>query len=306
MAAFRPRNELLDTRLRRFTRMLPGVGAGDIRAVHRTRVASRRLRELIPVLQLDSAEALKLVRRLRRVTRRLGRVRELDVLHLLIEELHESGRYPGRALERVMAEVRAARERENAGLSDEQITDQLKKVSRRLERVLTDLADAKTTPAHERSLRWAIDARVASRARTLKDAMTDAGAMYLPERLHAVRIALKKLRYGVELANEACGAGRSQEVRTLKRAQDLLGRMRDLQVLANRVRDVQASLTPADVIAWRELDTVVAGLETSCRRLHARYVRERATLTAICERLGTRTASTRGAAARAAATRKAG
>ena len=37
----------------------------------------------------------------------------------------------------------------------------------------------------------------------------DAGAVYLPERLHAVRIAMKKLRYAMELAAEAAGAGAS-------------------------------------------------------------------------------------------------
>ena len=37
----------------RFTRMLQGVEDGDVHALHRTRVASRRLREVLPVLQLD-------------------------------------------------------------------------------------------------------------------------------------------------------------------------------------------------------------------------------------------------------------
>ena len=86
------RSELLKARLDRFSRVLQGVEKGDITALHRARVASRRLRELLPVLQLDHGVAVKLNRRLRRVTARLGTVRELDVLLLLIDELHVSRR----------------------------------------------------------------------------------------------------------------------------------------------------------------------------------------------------------------------
>ena len=53
---------------------------------------------------------------------------------------------------------------------------------------------------------WRVDAQVANRASRLSAAMAEAGAMYLPERLHAVRIAMKKLRYAVELSTELAGA----------------------------------------------------------------------------------------------------
>src|SRR6185295_16866191 len=104
------RYELVRSRLDRFTRMLPGVEAGEIGAVHRTRVAARRLRELLPVLQLDPAAVRKLNRRLRKVTRRLGNVRELDVLIELIDDLQASRRFPPRALARVSGDVHKARE----------------------------------------------------------------------------------------------------------------------------------------------------------------------------------------------------
>ena len=102
------RYDLLKTRIDRFTRMLPGVEEGDVRAIHRARVASRRLRELLPMLQLDHETTRKLERGLRKVTRRLGPVRELDVLLPLIDELHESRRGGERALSRVAEAVRVA------------------------------------------------------------------------------------------------------------------------------------------------------------------------------------------------------
>ena len=79
------RPALFRSRLRRFTRMLPGIGAGDPRAVHRARVASRRLRELLPLLQLDGHAAQKLGKRLRKVTRWLGGARELDAILTLLD-----------------------------------------------------------------------------------------------------------------------------------------------------------------------------------------------------------------------------
>src|SRR6516165_1853700 len=88
-----PRCELLRRPLRLFTRTLHGVEHGNVRALHRTRVASRRLRELLPILQLDSNLARKLSQRLREVTRRLGAVRELDVLVMVLDDLRESERF---------------------------------------------------------------------------------------------------------------------------------------------------------------------------------------------------------------------
>ena len=62
--------------------------------------------------------------------------------------------------------------------------------------------------------------------------------------------------------------------------------MHDLQVLTERVREAQASLTPPSLSAWRELDELVITLEDMCRRLHARYVRERGTLESLTRRAG--------------------
>jgi CHAD domain-containing protein len=122
--------------------------------------------------------------------------------------------------------------------------------------------------------------------------------VYLAERLHTVRIALTKLRYGVELATEIGGAVDAGDLRTLKRAQELLGRMHDLQALIDHVRQVQGALSPPDVTIWRTLDSLVASLENNCRRLHARYVRERAALVALCDRFGARSAARRASARR--------
>jgi CHAD domain-containing protein len=284
------RYELLQKRLDRFTRMLHGVGKGDERALHRTRVASRRLRELLPVLQLEGKVAGELGRRLRKVIQRLGRIRELDVTLMLVEELKTSGDYDADALERVGSAIRQERERAREELLAKWPAREIRRVGSKL----ADLADTlessdNRSQAVTRGLRWAVDARIHRRGSELKAAIEDAGAVYLPERLHAVRIALKKFRYAVELASEIATDKRLRtDLRLLKRNQDLLGRWHDRQVLIERARHVQASLTPPSASGVRRLDRLVTLLENDCRRLHARYIRESGAIAAVCDRIGLR------------------
>ena len=54
------RSELLKKRVDQFTRVLQAVEKGDVRALHQARVASRRLRELVPMLQLERGSSRKL------------------------------------------------------------------------------------------------------------------------------------------------------------------------------------------------------------------------------------------------------
>jgi CHAD domain-containing protein len=286
MPVFTTRSELLKKRVDQFTRVLHAVEEGDVRALHQARVASRRLRELVPLLQLEHGSTRKLGRRLRKVTGRLGTVRELDVLLLLIDELHVSGRRGSGGLGRVGVRVSKNRDHARKRLSTRFPISEMARLARKLDRIVVALQDAEraSSKTAARSWRWAIDARVAKRAARLASAMSDAGALYLPERLHAVRIAGKKLRYSVELSTEASGArSGGADLRVLKRSQELLGRMHDVQMLIDEVRQTQASLTPPSVTVWRELDALVTSLEDDCRRLHARYVRMREELEAVIE-----------------------
>ncbi len=285
------RSELLKKRVDQFSRVLHAVEKGDVRALHQARVTSRRMRELLPMLQLDRAPARKIAKRLRKVTSRLGTVRELDVLVLLIDELHVSGRRGQGGLGRVGVRVAKGRDEARKKLFAHLPVAEMTRLARKLDRIVADLKEAEraSSKSAARSWRWAIDARVAKRAASLSAAMNDAGAMYLPERLHAVRIAVKKLRYAVELSSEAAGErGGGADLRVLKRSQELLGRMHDMQMLIDEVRQTQASLAPPSVAVWRDLDALGTSLEDDCRRLHARYMRHRDALCAVAERRGER------------------
>ena len=279
------RSQLLKRRLRRLTRTFSRLEKGDIVALHRARIASRRLRGLLPLLELQSGRARRLGRRLRKVTSRLGAVRELDVLQLLIDELHVSRRPDRVPLSRLAATVAKERGAARKRLFNRLPMDELRKIAKRLDGIVDELRDLEeSSPRKARAWRWAIDATIVARASRLRDAMASAGAVYLPERLHVVRIAVKKLRYAVELGTEMAGAP-TPELLMLKRAQDVLGRMHDHQVLIDRVRQEQASLAPPDLETWRGLDALLSSLEDDCRRLHARYMRSRVALDAMTEKL---------------------
>jgi CHAD domain-containing protein len=271
--------------------MLQGVEDGDVTAVHRTRVASRRLREVLPVLQLDPEVAHKLSRRLRKITDRLGTIREFDVMLGVLDELKNGGRYPKPALARIAAHLGENRGHARERLLEKIPAGELRRVGAKLEKVARTLESSSESPVTaRRSWRWAIDARVARRASRLAAAMVDAGAVYLAERLHTVRIAVKKLRYALELAADADHVKSSPDLKLLRRTQGVLGRLHDLQLLIDRAREVQASLTPPDLNRWRELDVFVVGLEQDCRRLHARYMKDRDALLTLCARLSGRPA----------------
>jgi CHAD domain-containing protein len=290
----------LHKRLQRFTRLLQAVEDGDVQAVHRARVASRRLREVLPVLQLDPDAVDKIGRRLRKVTKRLGSVRELDVQLGVLGELRAAGRHSEAALARIVLSVEQersqARERH---LAKSQIRE-LRRVGAKLEKLARSFEERDAgdwgqrrsgraaSLARQRSCRWAVQARVGRRAATLARAIAQAGAVYLPERLHAVRIAAKKLRYALELDADLRQVKSSPDITELRRTQDILGRLHDLQVLVDRTREEQASLAPPDVNIWRGLDVLVRSLEDECRRLHGRYMHHAASLVALCARLSGR------------------
>ena len=161
------RSELLKKRLDQFTRVLNAVEQGDVRALHRARVASRRLRELLPMLQLDADKARKLGRRLKKVTTRLGTVRELDVLLLLVDELHVSRRSRSSALGRVGISVAKDRDDARKRLSTRLPIAGMRRLgaeARSRRRAAAPRRSARRRGRRRAHWRLAVDAQVAARA----------------------------------------------------------------------------------------------------------------------------------------------
>jgi hypothetical protein len=82
---------------------------------------------------------------------------------------------------------------------------------------------------------------------------------------------------------ELSGSRATARLRTLKNSQDLLGRIRDLEVLIDRTRAVQGAPGAPNLKLSAELDRLVRRFENECRRLHGHYMSSRGSLLAICD-----------------------
>lgn len=264
---------------------LPAAVAGEDAGVHQARVATRRLREAVPVLaaRLHGSKAGKARKKIRKLTRALGSVRELDVTLHVVEELIQIEHLPRPALEAVRRHVIEERDRRREVMLDRLEAVNTQKLVRRLESLAGALDESRTEGWRE-----ALSARVTKRAARLDGAVLKAGQLYDPERLHRVRIAAKTLRYGLELAADSGVKPASPAVRRIKRVQDLLGRLHDLQVVKEHIAAVQASPSASEPGMHARLDAVAQYVEAECRHLHARYLMMAASIQAIIDQVRTR------------------
>jgi CHAD domain-containing protein len=121
--------------------------------------------------------------------------------------------------------------------------------------------------------------RIRDRGARLAEAIAAAGALYAPDPLHEVRIALKKLRYALELGRAARIPHAARQAAGLRRFQDLLGEWHDWQVLASHAARVQGAIAIDDE-ALAEFTALAARVEDRCRALHAEFIARRDELTA--------------------------
>ncbi len=277
-----PSELLMAQRLRALESNLPDAARGNQEALHRARIASRRLREALPLIS-SSQRARRLERKIRKITRALGPVRELDVALQILDEVEATGDLSRPALTR----LRQAVERERQTLQSDlrrRIEDcKLEKLRKRalcVARKATGTGAVLRDPVRLARAR----AQAARRAERLLVAIEGASGIYLPDRLHDVRIAVKKLRYALELVRELSGSRAHARIKTLAKVQDALGRMHDLEVLNARTRGVQGAPGAPTLKLSGELDRLVRRFETECRQLHAQYMARRRAVIEICER----------------------
>jgi CHAD domain-containing protein len=256
---------------------VPLALAGDVEGVHHARVASRRLREFLPLLAVDD-DSLESVRRLRkqvrRLTRGLGPVRELDVSTLRLDEIIAVGGPQADAASLVRDALVAARA-DACGVMRTAID------SVPLDKLRRGAADAASHAASADARRKAaavLGERLEQRGLAVVDALTAAGIVYAPDRLHRVRVALKKFRYALELALELGGFRLRGSLSRLKRLQAVLGDLHDDELLAAKTRDVAAACRGGE---RRVVDTFAGHLDGEVRQRHSEFLRERESLPAV-------------------------
>lgn len=289
-----PRHALARTLSRRveaLTEPLHDALKGDVDAVHDARVATRRLREVVPVVTVGhtTKKVERLTRRLRTLTRALGPVRELDVA--LKNLADREGRRRSSGVVALRTHLRDERNTAFERLEHSFDTGRARRLLGRLSTLedrIRDASDAAALADLERARR-ALAGSAIERARQLGEAIAISGAIFIVERVHEVRIAAKQLRYALELAGELRLVPTGALVTRLRGIQDLLGDLHDLDVLRTHANLVRAGLPPESPAA-AELDRMSDTLAGEARALHAGYLRKARGLVHLTDRVRDRVA----------------
>lgn len=217
-------------------------GGKDAEALHAMRVGSRRLRMALRVFRpyLPGKRAKRAARRIRRITQALGAPREWDVHAQLLARLHGAARRPEEkaALEHVceFVETRRAEERE--------------KMLRALDRCDAPALDAKITELAKRAAPHRLsDDPVEAAWAALEPLIADAfhnlpriREREKPEELHRMRIAVKRLRYAIELLKPTFASDHDELLAAAVSLQETLGRYNDHTLLEDLLARKQARL----------------------------------------------------------------
>jgi CHAD domain-containing protein len=259
---------------------LPAIRDGDQEGIHVARVATRRVRELLPLIDRGTRGLGDLAADFKAIGRSLGEVRDADVQTALMRHLETRISAAAPAL----VVVRQKRERKRLVL----VRALIKQLEEREISKLLDLARIATRahlfswrvwrPSWEQRLRRALG----DRAREARSAIAHATGVYFPNRAHKARIALKKFRYAVEIADETAVWTAHDGIRELKKAQDVLGDLHDRQVLIDHLT---AALDSGSLpIEAGQVHLIVQVVEADVHDLHAKYLARRSRLAEICAR----------------------
>ncbi|GAA2332287.1 CHAD domain-containing protein [Saccharopolyspora halophila] len=230
----------LATRLQALREHEGGTRDGsDPEELHQMRVSVRRMREMLRSARsfLDREHSEPLRNELGWLGRALGPVRDLDVL---LEHLREqTAEMPEQdAAERLLAGLDAEHERARADLlaaldSDRYraLLDWVEEASRELPARESDAGDDGGSELRDLVLRQF--GKLRKDVGKLPDDPPD-------DRLHALRIRGKKVRYTAELAEPALGKPIKRLIKATKKFQDVLGEHQDACVAEQRLRDLAA------------------------------------------------------------------
>jgi CHAD domain-containing protein len=208
----------------------------DDDAVHDLRVASRRLIAAGDVWQdaLRRGPAQALRRRLRRLRRRAGVVRDLEVHVARLRALRDALTGPPREL----AAYALGGLEPQAAVAVERIRRRLRpsSLSRFAPRYARAMRDLRERPEDAFVSAMAARAELERRSTQARIALRPAIDSGDPELLHSARVAVKKWRYAAE-ALSAVGVlpSDAEPVRALRKLQQNLGRIQDASTLAARL-----------------------------------------------------------------------
>lgn len=206
--------------------------------VHRCRAYSRRVESVLALVPKLDGNQKKLLKTLKRLRKKAGRVRELDVQIAALRGLRISQAPAGKSqLLHVLVEDRAKRLRKLEKSFDKETTTELRRRLRRAEKNLCIPANADP---------------VAEALRLFFEVGKD-GAGLTENQLHQYRIAGKRARYLAELAGVDPHA--QTVVDQLKRMQDVIGDWHDwLELTGKAEKLLKEDQNPSLLVALRNIN----------------------------------------------------
>ena len=251
---------------RQLARQLDGVRtAEDIEFVHRARVATRRLRASLAMFgQCFAPKRVERWRKaIRRLTGSLGDARDRDVqiefLCGTLSALSAKECFPGVA--HVLVQLEHDRERLQRQVVTAVDRIELSGVLRKIRLAAEEFLDKPDSMPPCLQSPEACEPIKQHVRRQLDDLFQYESSLADPEdraRHHAMRIAVKRLRYTLEISRPMCPGRLDTAVETIKRLQTLLGDIHDCDVWLDHL----------DAFASDERDRIVAKFGHAGRFLH--------------------------------------
>ena len=255
-------------------------GGEDGEAVHQMRVQTRRLRAAVALFSPVVRPPRRARRsRLRWLSRSLGRVRDLDVMTALLEDRHlphlegvEAAR-----LEDLLAALKERRWRAQKRLTAGLERGRYARLKAGLREFARQPRFVGRSDEEAMAARWLTDvihrqARRVSAHRGMVERTPEA------DDLHALRIAVKRLRYALDFHAETCGLAFDAERRLTRLLQDCLGEIHDHDVLLGWFAGRHAATAPVEAElfagAWRVLPGRLAADRARLVRRFSRLRRE--------------------------------
>ena len=290
---------LLDT-------FLSGIGhvraADDPEAVHRLRVASRRLRAALPLFSLffPEKDLRRWIQEVKECTRALGAARDTDVRIAFLKKYLKSRRHdPGKKeaghpaagmpgadpLVRLQKKLRNERKAQQEKLI--RVLDAIEQGGK-----LLDLREAcralslQKTRGKKNRISGIIPVAADRIGARLVSPQRYEPFVRSPDAVpehHALRIALKKLRYTLETFAPLYRRGMAKQIAQLKRLQDLLGEIHDCDVwiddLGHIILDARSRKAFREIPPGKEIPDLAPLRQLLCNRerertrLYRRFVR---------------------------------
>ncbi|WP_167041456.1 CHAD domain-containing protein [Salinibacterium sp. ZJ454] len=260
-----------------FMAELAGIlAADDPEALHRGRVAIRRLRtalssfdEVLPHNLVTTSDELKWL------GSQLGDARDADVQYAAVEADHNSGKAHSSLLAALSDERDRAHRIEYNALTSNRFESLAQRVSAGLD---------KTNAGDPQSLDSFAPDMLRMRHRRFREALRRLNKRPSAERYHAVRRRARQLRFTAEFVEDLYEKPAQKLISALKDAQDLLGELQDQTAagqLAERLRDSHPDLSdPATELAasHRPPDEILDAVPDTLKKVKKHWKKLKKTL----------------------------